>query len=451
MSIDIPRETALRILYEINKNEAYSNISLNKYLNRKSLKEIDKAFITELVYGTLKWQLTIDWIISQFSNIKLKKLSDWILNILRIGVYQLLFMDKVPASAACSESVNLAKKYGHAGSVRYVNGVLRNIERGKGDIKFPEKDKDIVKYLEIKYSHPEWLVKLWLDYYGSCFTEALLKANNQVADVSVRVNTLKTTKEELINELKANGLEVLPGKYMKQALILTGPSSISRLEAFKKGLFQVQSESSMLVGQILDPQPGEFIIDVCSAPGGKATHIAEIMKDKGTILARDIYEHKLELIKEAALRLGLNSIKTEIWDAVNTDEKYIKKADRVLVDAPCTGLGIIRRKPDIKYSKIGKDIKSIAELQIKILKASSHYVKPGGVMVYSTCTISPEENNNVVEAFLSEVKDFCLEDFSDKLPENLDRYGYKEGYMQLYPNVHETDGFFIAKFRRKQQ
>ncbi|HHW32211.1 MAG TPA: 16S rRNA (cytosine(967)-C(5))-methyltransferase RsmB [Clostridiaceae bacterium] len=450
MSVDIPRETALKILDEINEKEAYSNISLNKHLSRKGLREIDHAFITELVYGTIKWQLTIDWIIEQFSNIKSKKLSHWILNILRLGVYQLLYMDRVPASAACSESVTLAKKYGHPGSVRYVNGVLRNIEREKDKIKYPEKDKDPVKYLEVKYSHPEWLVKMWLEYYGLDFTEALLKANNQIADFTIRVNTLKTTKEDLINELKANGLEVQPGRYAKQALSLIGPSSISKLEPFKKGLFQVQSESSILVGEILDPKPGEFIIDVCSAPGGKTTHIAEIMKDSGTVLARDIYEHKLELIKEAALRLGLNSIKTEIWDAVNIDEKYIKKADKVLVDVPCTGLGIIRRKPDIKYSKIGKDIKGISELQLKILNASSHYVKPGGIIVYSTCTISPEENNKVVENFMKQREDFQLEDFSGMLPENLDRYGYKEGYIQLYPNVHKTDGFFIAKFRRKQ-
>jgi 16S rRNA (cytosine967-C5)-methyltransferase len=450
MSVDVPRETALKILYEINEKEGYSNISLNKYLDRTELRGIDRAFITELVYGTLKWQLTIDYIIAQFSTVKPKKISSWILNILRLGVYQLLYMDKVPVSAACSESVDLAKKYGHVASSRYMNAILRNISRRKNTIKYPDKQKNPVAFLSVKYSHPEWMVRMWMEHYGFDFTQALLEANNQIADFSVRTNTLRSSREKLFEKLETEGLRAQPGRYCDQAVIIKGPSSVTRLESFAKGLFQVQDESSMLVGKVLDPKPGEFIIDVCSAPGGKTSHIAELMGNKGAIIARDIYEHKLGLVKETAIRLGINIIKAELWNATVVDENNIKKADRVLVDAPCSGLGIIRRKPEIKYSRTGENIVSLSELQSKILNICSQYVKPGGVLVYSTCTIAPDENHRVVEKFIKQNQDFVLEDFSDLLPENLDRYGYNKGYMQLYPNVHETDGFFIANFKRKK-
>jgi 16S rRNA (cytosine967-C5)-methyltransferase len=449
MKLDLPRETALKILYDINKSGAYSNITLNKYLEDKELNSLDKAFITELVYGTLKWRLSIDYIIDKFSSIKIKKLSPWILNILRLGVYQLVYMSKIPESAACNECVNLSKRYGHSASSRFVNAVLRNVARSRNKIDYPDKSKDLTAYLSIKYSHPEWMVKNWLSRFGESFTEELLRLNNEPAPLTVRVNALKTTREELSELLKKEGFETEPAKYIDNALTIKNPSSISKMESFVKGFFQVQDESSMLVGRVLDPMPGEFIVDVCSAPGGKTTHIAELMENRGQVIARDIHEHKIKLINDAAKRLGIDIIKAEIFDASELDLELVEKADRVLVDAPCTGLGIIRRKPEIKWTRNPGDLKDIVKIQEKILNTSSKYVKPGGVLVYSTCTIETQENEELVKRFLDSNKEFELEDISRQLPEGLKKNTAKDGYIQLYTNVDGIDGFFISKMRKR--
>lgn len=444
MATDIARENALKILYDISENSAYSNISVNKFLEAGELRDIDRAFATELAYGTVKWLIEIDYIIGKFSSVRLKKLSPWIRNILRLGIYQLLHTDRIPASAACNTSVELAKRYGHQASSRFVNGVLRNVARSRDNMPYPEK-KDMIRYLSIVYSHPEELVSRWLQLFGAGFTESLLKSNNEVPGFSVRVNTLKTNRRALMEALKAEGCEAREGNYLEDAVILENPSSIARLEAFRNGCFTVQDESSMLSSVVLEPAEGQLAVDVCSAPGGKATHLAQLMNDKGTVLARDIHPHKLKLVESNAARLGIHTIKTELFDAAKCDESLAGRADRVFVDAPCTGLGIIRKKPDIKYSKNLAGQKEIIELQRQVLKNASNYVKSGGYLVYSTCTIQPEENLDNVMAFLSENKDFKLADFEDLLPEKLKAGTAKEGYMQLYPNVNQTDGFFISK------
>lgn len=449
MNIDLARETALKILYDINEKGAYTNIAVNKYLSDTKLRNIDRNFITELVYGTVRWKLTIDWIIGQFSKIRLEKLSPWIINIMRLGVYQLLFMDKVPQSAACNESVKLSKKYGHSASSGYVNAVLRNIARNRDNISYPDRAKDLIKYLSVKYSHPEWMINEWLKLFGEEFTESLLRKNNETPPLTVRVNTLKITKEELAAVLRDEGFEVEDGKYVKEALVIKNPVSIAKIEVFQKGCFQVQDESSMLVGNILDPKPGELVMDVCSAPGGKATHIAQLMNDSGTVIARDIHPHKIKLIDDAVKRLSISCIKTELFDATKLDEKYVMKADRVLVDAPCTGLGIIRRKPDIKWERNEKDIEEIVGLQRKILDVASEYVKPGGVLVYSTCTIMPEENQDIVQEFVNTKGNFELQSITELLPAGLIKSDSSKGFVQLYPNVDEIDGFFIARMVRR--
>lgn len=448
MAVDFARETALKILYDISHNGAYSNISVNKHLEDENLREIDRAFATELVYGTLKWLIELDYIISKFSSVKLKKLSPWILNILRLGIYQLVHTDKIPVSAACNTSVELAKRYGHQASSRFVNAVLRNAAKNIGNLPAPSKD-DLIYYLSVKHSHPQWLVKRFLELFGEQFTEELLRANNETADFSVRVNTLRTDRNELINRLAEGGIQALEGRYLEEAVVLKNPSSISRLQAFKDGLFQVQDESSMLCATILSPQEGDFIIDVCSAPGGKSTHIAQLMKNSGTIIARDIHPHKLRLIEQAAERLGVDIIKTQVFDACELDESLIQKADKVLVDAPCTGLGIIRKKPDIKYARLESDITEIKALQLKILNNAAKYVKPGGYLVYSTCTVLPEENLENIRAFLSENNDFKLTDIRGVLPEALKKTSAGDGYIELFPNTDGLDGFFISKLRKE--
>lgn len=448
MTVDKPRETALKILCDINDKGAYSNISLNKYLNDRELRDIDRSFITDIVYGTLNRRLTIDYFIERYSSVKIKKLSSFILNILRMGIYQLLFTDKIPVSAACNESVKLAKKYGHMASSRYVNAVLRNIAWSRDNLPYPDKDKDLLAYLSVRHSHPQWMVEEWLGRFGEEFTEGLLTANNGVPLFTVRVNTLKISKESLVELLTGGGFETGDGKFIEDAIIIKNPVAVQKMEAFRKGYFQVQDESSMLVSIVLDPKPGETVLDVCSAPGGKSTHIAQLMKNKGTLISRDVHEHKIKLIDEAKNRLGIDIIKTEVFDATILDQKLVGKIDRVLVDAPCTGLGIIRRKPDIKWSRNPGDKKEIAALQERILSVASKYVKKGGVLVYSTCTIEPEENEEMVERFIKENGDFYLDDLSGLVPQTLKKEGLNKGYLQLYPNVDGVDGFFIARMIR---
>jgi ribosomal RNA small subunit methyltransferase RsmB len=449
MTVDRPREAALKVLYEINVNGAYTNIALNKQLEAGELKDIDRAFVTELVYGTIKWRLTLDWVISGFSNIKLKKISPWILNILRLGAYQLLHMDKVPESAVCNESSKLAARYGHKASTGFVNALLRNMAKNKNNITYPNKDGNLIQYLSVKYSHPEWMVERFLRMFGTDFTESLLESNNSIPEFTVRTNTLTATRDSLMEQLARDNVDSMYGRFAPEAVIIKNPSSITRLNAFKTGLFQVQDESSMLVASVLDPKPDELVLDVCSAPGGKSTHLAQLMDNKGTVLARDIHEHKLELIRQSAKRLGIGIIKTELYDALNTDSSSIGKFDRVLLDAPCTGLGIIRRKPDIKWARLSSDETEITELQKKMLDTVAGYVKPGGVLVYSTCTILPEENNMMVERFLKENPEFFLDDIKPYIPEVLRSSVMSEGMLQLFPNRDGTDGFFIARMIRR--
>lgn len=449
MAVDAARESALAVLYEVNEKGAYSNIALNKQLESGNLQGIDRAFVTELVYGVLKWRLTIDRTIQNFSKIKLKKISPWILNILRLGVYQLLYMTKVPESAACNESVKQALKHGHNASSGFVNAVLRNIARNRDNLKLTDNLTDRVQYLSVKYSHPEWMVRRFTELFSDTFTESLLDADNGIPDFTIRANSLKCTVEELIKALAAEGVETAAGRYGGDALILKNPSSITKLEAFKKGLFQVQDESSMLVGRVLDPKPGEFVIDACSAPGGKATHIAQLMGNRGKVLARDIFEHKVKLIGDAAARLGINIISTEVYDASVPDGKNAGRADRVLLDAPCTGLGILRRKPDIRWARDIEDGKAITELQLAMIKAVATSLKPGGIMVYSTCTLLPEENGGLVRLFLKENTEFSLDDITQYLPTELAEHVQDRGMLQLYPNRDGVDGFFIARLRKR--
>ncbi len=439
-----PREIAINILKEINENEAYSNISITRNIE-DVVSSLDESFIREIVYGVIENKLQIDWIIMQFSKIKLKKIAPTIQEILRIGVYQIIFMDRIPNSAAVNESVKLAKKYGHKGSVGFVNAILRNISKNKDNIKLPEKDKNPIEYLSIKYSHPKWMIKKWIEDFGLDFTENLSIANNDKPKLNIRVNTLKISKQKLIDKLANRGFILNEGKYANDCIIIDNPIRITNTDEFKNGLFQIQDESSMLVAQIMDPKPGDFVIDVCSAPGGKTTHIAQKMENKGKIIARDIHEHKLNLIKDNVARLGISIIQLEKYNATNLDEKLIEKADCCLVDAPCSGLGLIRRKPDIKWHKVEDSLSEITKLQYEILVNSSKYVKKGGILVYSTCTIQKEENLWLIKKFLERNKEFRLISFQDLVDNEELKKQAINGYIELYPNIHGTDGFFITK------
>ena len=441
------REGALKVLYQIEVNEAYSNIALGEEINNSSFSSVDKGFMTELVYGVLENMLLLDYIIEQFSSVKLKKIHPMTLNILRLAVYQIRFLDKIPEAAAVNEAVNLSKKYCKKAS-GFVNGVLRNMIRNKESIKLPSPETDFVKYLSIKYSHPQWMVKSFLSFFSGGFVEELLQANNETPELNFRINTLKVPVNDCLKMLQEQGFEVKVNPYIGEAISIKGVGNLNEMDLMQMGYLYIQDFSSMLIAKIVDPAEGDLIVDVCSAPGGKTTHMAQLMENKGLIIARDIYDHKLKLIKKNAERLGISIIKTEKFDALKEDTELFEKADKVLVDAPCSGLGIIRRKPEIKYRKKPDDISVITELQLKILKNAARYVKSGGVLVYSTCTIDPRENNGVVERFLSENNDFQLIDIS----KNYHKYlpgEHKDKTIQLYPHIHHTDGFFAAKMIKK--
>lgn len=442
------REVAFNILYDIYVNGAFSNIAINEHV-RVLLNNKDENLVREIVYGVLENELYIDYIISKVSNIKLKKIHNKILIILRTGIYQLLFMDKIPDSAAVNESVNLAKKHGHKGSIGFVNGILRNVSKNKEEL-LEITTKDKADYLSIKYSHPKWMVKRWINEFGVDFTEKICKKNNEYPELHIRVNTLKVNKNDLKEKLSSKGLIVKNASYAYDSLIIENPVRITELDEFKSGLFIIQDESSTMVGQIMNPISGSKIIDLCSAPGGKATHLAQIMNNCGKILCFDIYEHKLRLIDDNAKRLGISIIETKLGDALELNEALINTADYLLVDSPCSGLGLIRRKPEIKRNRNEDDIVNLIDIQYKILNNAKEYLKIGGFLLYSTCTIEQDENTNMVNKFLKQNSNFRLVNIEDNISNKDNLNSLKHGYIQLYPHIHNTDGFFIAKMIKER-
>lgn len=438
------RAIALNILNEIYQEKAYANISLSRHLTKNSLSDQDRRFITELVYGTVKAGDTLLWILKKFINRPLGKIEPVIVNILRLGIYQIVFMDKIPSSAACNEAVNLAKKFSNPGSAKFVNGILRNLIRQPEKYTMPTGNK--AAEISVREQHPLWLVKKFIHTFGSEAALALCRFNNTNAPLVLRTNTLKITRKELINELNNSGCEVNSSDLTPEGIVCSKHPALNTLKPLQNGLAQVQDESSMLVAHVLDPKPGDFIIDTCSAPGGKTTHIAALMNNTGTVIAGDIYEHKLKIINENAARLGIDIIETQLLDARQIGDLYPQKADKILVDAPCSGLGVLRRKPDSRWNKTEELLYELPPLQLEILHSAAKSVKIGGVLVYSTCTIMPEENQNVIDAFLTAQPNFVLDDVHKYLPF---KHKSKNRTLQLMPHVDHTDGFFIARLIRK--
>lgn len=432
--IDKTRELALKVLYKIDKEEAYSNIELNEQIkqNRKNLTEKDIGLISEIVYGVTTWRLTLDEIIKKYSKIKIKKISPWILNILRMGIYQIIFLDKIPKSAAVNESVNLAKRYGHASSSNFVNAILRKIEKTDYEEFFQIGD-DIERISKIT-SMPKWIVEELMKNNEIKKVEEICKNSNIKPKITIRVNSLKINKQELIKKLKEKGIECNePQEKVDDFLILEKIKNIENIDEFKKGYFTIQDISAGQTARILNPQPGELVLDACSAPGGKTTYMAELMKNKGKIEAWDIHEHRTKLVEQNAQRLGINLIETKVKDASLYDEKLKEKFDKILLDVPCLGIGVIKRKPDIKWKRKPEDVKNITEIQKKILDNCSKYLKKNGVMVYSTCSILEKENQDIVDEFLKE---------------NNEYYIRPEETRNILTN-EEKDGFFICKVYRK--
>lgn len=418
------REAALLALCKIEYEGAYSNMAVKDVLSG-DFDGRDKGLITELVYGVVRRKLTLDYIISKYSKIKLKKLSKYLIMILRMGVYQIYFTDKIPDSAAVNESVKLSKKYCGKSS-GFANAILHSVIRGREILEYP---KDKVEFLSVKYSFPEELVKMFLQFD---FCEELLKALNEEPKTTVRVNRLK--EEELTGEFEETPL-------YEHARTVKG-TDMAALEDYREGRVIPQDIAAMMASEALSPKPGEVCVDMCSAPGGKTTHIAELMQNSGKVYAFDIHPHKVEIIRKNAERMGITIIEAEVADATEAKKELLGVADKVLADVPCSGLGIIRRKPDIKWNK--DDISELPEIQYKILENAAGYLKPGGELVYSTCTLNKCENEDVVCRFLENNKDF--EFVKIQLPGPLMREN--DGYITLYPNRDGTDGFFISKIKR---
>lgn len=439
------RELALKIVNDIEGKGAYANIVLSRELSRHRLTDQDRRFTTELVYGTTKAGGTLDWLLSHYSSRPLVKVNPTIRNILRIGMYQLFFLTKVPPSAACNEAVNLAKKFGHAGTVKFVNAVLRNAARSPEKAAYPDPQAEPVRYLSLKYFHPEWLVTLWLERWGFAECEKLLRINNETPPLCLRTNTLKISREELLKRLEIEGAKCEASNWTPEGIVCVEHPALANLPSLRDGLMQVQDESSMLVSHVLAPQPGEFIIDACGAPGGKSTHIAALMNNRGRLLSTDLYDHKLKLTEENAKRLGITMLETQALDATTLHLRYAGQADRVLVDAPCSGLGVLRRKPDSRWRKNQAMLRDLPVLQLAILESAAECVKPDGILVYSTCTTEPEENEQVVEEFLRRHPGYSLEPVGSYLPGER-----KDRMLQLWPHVDGVDGFFIARMKRNK-
>ena len=446
--VDKAREVALKTLYRINNEGAYSNIALDEEIskNAQKLNAKDIGLISEIVYGVITWKLTIDEIIKKYSKIRLKKISPWILDILRLSIYQIVFLDKIPKSAAVNEGVNLAKRYGHRSSSGFANAILRKVE--KQDYEDFKNIKDEKERLSKQYSMPLWIIE---ELMGEGLElekiEEICISSNIRPKVSIRINTLKTNKEDLKHILENENIKATDG-ILKDFLVLDKAKNIEKLESFKNGLFTVQDEAAGLTSLILDPKKGESILDACSSPGGKTTYIAQLVENEGQIIAFDIHEHRTRLVEQNAKRLGVNIIETKVQDASKFEEKYVNKFDKILLDVPCLGIGVLKRKPDIKWQKKKEDVKEISEIQYKILENCTKYLKPKGELVYSTCSILKEENENLIKRFLQKNKEFKLEKIENIEEEFFKKYLKNEQFLQVYQNK-KTDGFFICKLFKK--
>ncbi len=438
------REVALEIICRVHESKSYANLLLPKVLDRSSLSKRDKAFVTELTYGTLRRQGTLDWLLAQFSSRDLSKIPPKALDILRLGCYQLIFLTKVPARAACFESVELAKKFFHSGMAAFVNGLLRTVNRKKKELPWPDYEEDPLSFISIRFSHPMWLVKIWVENFGLEETRKLCEANNRRPRIGVRTNTLKISRDDLLKTLLDQGLKVKKSSFTSEGLVMQEPRDVSALPPFKEGLFFVQDEGSMVVSYVVSPQEGEVILDSCAAPGGKTTHLAQIMRDKGRIIAVDTSRSRLNLIEENVKRLGINMVEMVRGDATELDSILTEQVDKVLVDAPCSGLGVLARRPDARWQKAPEQIERLSILQSKLLDSAAPFVKKGGVLVYSVCTITHQEGIEVIEGFLQSHPEFILDDAVPHLPASL-RCEEPYKWVQLLPHKHGTDGLFIAR------
>ena len=435
------RETALRILRRVEVDRAFLDRLLDAERPRERSIE-DRSLLQELTSGAVKWRLRLDWVLGRLLHRPLSELTPWIRNILRLGAYQLLFLDRIPHYAVVHESVELAKRYGHRGTSELVNAVLRRLTREADRIPYPDREADPAAYLSIAGSHPEWMVRRWIARYALEEAERLCEANNARPMISIRANTLKVDLETLAEGLRSEEIEAIPNPWIDGFLEIRRSGRLWETEAFRDGWFQPQDPSAGFASLLLAPQPGERILDMCSAPGGKTTHLAQCMRNQGEIVALDLHEGRLRDLEENVRRLGVTIVRTVQADArASTDRPF----DRILIDAPCSGLGVLRRRADARWHRREEDIPQLVELQRAILECAARLLRVGGVLVYSTCTIEPEENQGVVDAFLRAREEIRLEPASSRIPSELART-----YLHTLPHRHGIDGTFAARMRKTE-
>ncbi|MGM7701119.1 16S rRNA (cytosine(967)-C(5))-methyltransferase RsmB [Pseudalkalibacillus sp. Hm43] len=443
------REVATDLLLKIDRSQAYSNLLLNQAIQKNDLSSKDSGLLTEIVYGTVQRKNTLDFYLKSFINKPLTKLDDWVVVLLRLSLYQMVYLDRVPDHAIINEAVAIAKKKGHKGTSGFVNGVLRNVQRKGVPPLASIKEKEL--QLAIECSHPEWLINRWIDQLGEQNTMDMCTINNLPPMVTARVNRLKSTVQEVIDRLEKESVGGKPSEVTPDGIKVTS-GNLPKTDVYKSGLLTIQDESSMLVGYAVDPRSGERVLDACAAPGGKTTHLAERMDNEGEITAIDLHEHKVQLIDEQIERLGLENVQTIAMDTRKAANLFQAESfDKVLLDAPCTGFGVIRRKPDIKWSKRPEDIERIQQVQYDLLESVARVLKPGGLLVYSTCTIEADENRNQIERFLQEHPEFVWDvSFYERMPQSVQPYiSNNKGELQVLPQYFDSDGFYIASLRKK--
>lgn len=443
------RQTALQILYAIDTEQAYTDVALRQTLRRSLLDRRDRAFITECVYGVVRWRGRIDWLLGQVCRRPLESLTPWIRNTLRLGTYQCLWMQRVPHWAVVHETVDLARRFGHQGTARLVNGVLRTLMRQHNTYTPPDATSQPAAYLAVTFSHPQWLVERWLQRYGWKRTRALCDANNRPAGITLRANTLRTTPAALTERLYQEGLRHITSSCVgSPGLVVQGTDRLDTLGSYREGLFQVQDEGAMLVAPLCQIRSGQHVLDACAAPGGKTTHLAQLMHDAGRIVALDVRERRLRLLWDNMSRLRLSSMTPIVADATRP-LPLRRKFDRLLVDAPCSGLGVLRRHPDIKWRKMFSDLARLQTIQLALLHNLQHYLALDGMMVYSVCSNEPEETHDVIRRFLAEHPRMRLEPIAPAFPRQLPGPSATAGTLDLTPDQLGTEGVFVARFRCK--
>ncbi|WP_019416035.1 16S rRNA (cytosine(967)-C(5))-methyltransferase RsmB [Paenisporosarcina sp. TG20] len=436
------RDAALSILMAIEKNQAYSNLLLHQTIEKYDIELKDRALLTEITYGTLQHKMTLDYYLQPFIK---GKLDDWVRQLLRLSLYQIHYLDRIPNHAAVNEAVEIAKKRSHKGTAGLVNGILRAILRQ--GVRSTEAIVDPIERLSIEASHPLWLIERWVKQFGFEKAETMAFENNIPPAHTVRVNTTRSTIQEAIDMLLDEGIIAYQSDVIAECLHIE-KGQVAKTKAYQYGIISIQDESSMIPTYALRVEPGQRVLDMCAAPGGKSMHIAEKLNNEGSLVSIDLHPHKVKLISDQAIRLGFENIETRTWDSRELTNEYEEHSfDRILVDAPCSGLGVIRRKPDIKYTKKQEDFDSLHKIQIDLLAEAYKLMKPDGLIVYSTCTIDDVENNGTVQAFLANHSDMMLDDIN-VLPEAY-QHLTKNGMVHVFPQDFNSDGFFVAAFRKK--